>query len=299
MARCECMTQNHTRCSLRAKDGSPFCSMHSKKECKRRSTPRKAVAGAVGSTISAEFSVPSRNVIDVLQATPVVLPADAARPVSDADVGTYKVVDAHYQRYLVEFNGAPFLKDGKPTRKWVYNYPMPAVTVDLVVFDPTLSKVLLIQRGASTEPKIYASQWAVPGGFMEPDENATQAAIREFNEEVSATVHVDPGTVFHVYTATVPTRDVRQRTVSVVFTTILDPKDVSGAPVDEQEIGAWRWQDVDAIIQGSLAFDHKNLVARALTTQKVMQQLNPTARRLLQSASTDLHLADLDKGKRS
>ncbi len=237
-----------------------------------------------------------QRIVETMRAQPVVLPPAEKGVVSSTDTGSYKVLEKHYQRYQVEFNGPPFSKDDKPTKKWVYNYAMPAVTVDLIVFDPTLTQVLLIQRGTTTEPKMYAGQWAVPGGFMEPDETATQAAIREFNEEVSATVYVNPDNVFHVYTATVPTRDVRQRTVSVVFTTILDPKAVSGAPVDQQEIGAWRWQSVESIISGVLAFDHKNLVARALTTQFVVQKLDAATRRLLQTASTDLHLVDLKKG---
>lgn len=283
MARCECQIQDGRRCSLRAVDGTTTCRIHAKSPCAVYRPPKKP--GTL-----------DRKIVETMQAPPVVLPAQAAVP--GTEKGSYKIVQKHYQRYLVEFGSAPFLnKEGKPTEKWVYNYPMPAVTVDLVVFDPTLTQVLLIQRGVTTEPAIYAGQWAVPGGFMEADENATQAAIREFNEEVSATVQVNPDNVFHVYTATVPTRDVRQRTVSVVFTTILDPKAVSGAPVDQQEIGAWRWQSVESVIGGVLAFDHKNLVARALTTQFVMQKLDPATRRLLQSASTDLNLADLKKGK--
>ena len=55
-------------------------------------------------------------------------------------------------------------------------HPPFAVTVDLAVFtirDGSLS-LLLVQR--ANEP--FAGRWALPGGFIEPDEDALTAARR-------------------------------------------------------------------------------------------------------------------------
>ena len=52
-----------------------------------------------------------------------------------------------------------------------------AVTVDLAVFTLRAGRlhILLVERGQ--EP--YAGRWALPGGFLAPDESAESAARRE------------------------------------------------------------------------------------------------------------------------
>ena len=57
----------------------------------------------------------------------------------------------------------------------------PMVTVDAVVFRFVGSKVqvLLIQRG--NEP--YKGKWALPGGFVDMDEELEDAVVRELAEE--------------------------------------------------------------------------------------------------------------------
>ena len=52
---------------------------------------------------------------------------------------------------------------------YTYEYPRPALTVDIVAFSVQNGKlsVLLIQRGADP----YAKMWALPGGFVRIDED--------------------------------------------------------------------------------------------------------------------------------
>ena len=60
---------------------------------------------------------------------------------------------------------------------YTYKYPRPALTVDIVAFSVQNSKlsVLLIER--ASDP--YKGMWALPGGFVEIDENLEAAAERE------------------------------------------------------------------------------------------------------------------------
>jgi 8-oxo-dGTP pyrophosphatase MutT (NUDIX family) len=53
-------------------------------------------------------------------------------------------------------------------RKYAYEYPRPALTVDCVVFglDEKDLKVLLIERAGDP----FAGRWALPGGFVQVDE---------------------------------------------------------------------------------------------------------------------------------
>ena len=69
------------------------------------------------------------------------------------------------------------------------DYPPFAVTVDVAIFTIVNDalQVLLVERG---EPPFLGS-WALPGGFVRPDENLDQAANRELLEETG----VDAGSV--------------------------------------------------------------------------------------------------------
>jgi 8-oxo-dGTP diphosphatase len=64
---------------------------------------------------------------------------------------------------------------------FTYPYPRAALTVDCVVFgfDEGALKILLIRRGI--EP--FKNRWALPGGFVQPDETLDAAARRELQEE--------------------------------------------------------------------------------------------------------------------
>jgi 8-oxo-dGTP diphosphatase len=101
-----------------------------------------------------------------------------------------------------------------------------AVTVDLAVFtirEGTLH-VLLVERGQ--EP--YAGRWALPGGFVLPDESAESAARRELAEETGLAdvtgLHLE-----QVRTYSEPDRDPRMRVVSVAYAALVaDPPEPRG-----------------------------------------------------------------------
>ena len=62
-----------------------------------------------------------------------------------------------------------------------YEYPHPAVTVDIIVIasDRDTKKVLLIKR--KNYP--FEGKWALPGGFVDKNENLLTASKRELEEE--------------------------------------------------------------------------------------------------------------------
>ena len=85
-----------------------------------------------------------------------------------------------------------------------YEYPHPAVTVDVVVFtiENDDLKVLLIQR--DLEP--FEGQWALPGGFVDIDESLGHAAKRELKEETGVSANF----LEQFYTFGRPDRDPRE-----------------------------------------------------------------------------------------
>lgn len=136
---------------------------------------------------------------------------------------------------------------------YCYEYPRPAVTVDIVLFCRSGSEieVLLIKR--SREP--FKGQWALPGGFVEKDESLERAASRELLEETGLSVinleqigaFGDPG------------RDPRGHTVSIAFSAVLDSR-LQPCAADDAADAEWH----SALRPPKLAFDHKKILELAL-----------------------------------
>ena len=138
-------------------------------------------------------------------------------------------------------------------------FPPFAVTVDIVVMTiiENALRVLLIRRAVPP----FLDSWALPGGFVRPDEDLDTAAVRELAEETS--ISQEPGHLEQFGTYGHPDRDPRMRVVSVGYWAIIPdlptPKGGSDAayaelvPVAELESGRIR-----------LAFDHDRIVADAI-----------------------------------
>ncbi|MFF8779674.1 NUDIX domain-containing protein [Streptomyces sp. NPDC015140] len=130
-----------------------------------------------------------------------------------------------------------------------------AVTVDLAVLTLRAGAlhVLLVERGQ--EP--YAGRWALPGGFLLPDESAETAARRELAEETGLAdvtgLHLE-----QLRTYSEPGRDPRMRVVSVAFAALLPDPPEPHAGTDAAEA---RWMPYDEA--RGLAFDHDRILADA------------------------------------
>ena len=136
---------------------------------------------------------------------------------------------------------------------YTYNYPHPAVSVDIVIFtvrDDALN-VLLIERALPP----HQGEWALPGGFIRLDESLKHAAWRELKEETG----VNAAYLEQLYTFGHPKRDPRERVISVAYFALL--------PSDRLEIRAASdarnvaWFDVREVPQ--LAFDHNKILTKA------------------------------------
>lgn len=145
-------------------------------------------------------------------------------------------------------------------------HPPFAVTVDLAVFtirDGAFS-VLLVERGS--EP--YAGSWALPGGFVGPDEDAESAAWRELHEEtgVERFGH-SGGHLEQLRTYSAPDRDPRMRVVSVAH--VAFAPDLPEPSAGSDASGA-RWWAVDDLLAPAgtdvprLAFDHDEILRDAV-----------------------------------
>jgi 8-oxo-dGTP diphosphatase len=137
--------------------------------------------------------------------------------------------------------------------KYCYDYPRPAVTVDIVLLAGSENRieVLLIKRASAP----FKGRWAFPGGFVESDESLDDAARRELAEETGITeIKLNQLAAFGD-----PGRDPRGHTVSIVFTALLDDKPIAIAADDAAEA---RWYLAKR--PPRLAFDHREILHLAL-----------------------------------
>ena len=134
-----------------------------------------------------------------------------------------------------------------------YEFPHPAVTVDIIVFtirDNQL-KLLLIRRAYSP----HKGKWALPGGFVNIDEGLDEAASRELQEETGvSSVYLE-----QLYTFGKPKRDPRERVITVAYYALIPSVKMQlQAATDAEAVG---WFGMNELPK--LAFDHANIVSMA------------------------------------
>jgi len=135
------------------------------------------------------------------------------------------------------------------------DYPILHVTVDIVVLTVRDDELcaLAIRRG---EPP-YQGRWALPGGFVEIDEDLSDAARRELAEETG--LDTDAARLEQLATYGAPGRDPRRRTVSVAWLAVL-PR--MAEPTAGSDASHAAWKPADWLLgRGRLAFDHKTILA--------------------------------------
>ena len=137
------------------------------------------------------------------------------------------------------------------------DYPRIDVTVDVVALAPVGGElhVLVVRRGNPP----FEGQWALPGGYLEVDEDLATSAARELAEETG--LRVDPGDLTQLGAYGAPDRDPRGRTISIAHVLRRDSTfDVQGG--DDAAEAAW--VEVGKALDQGLAFDHGQIVRDAL-----------------------------------
>ena len=137
------------------------------------------------------------------------------------------------------------------------DYPRIDVTVDVVALAYVEGEphVLVVRRGNPP----FEGQWALPGGYLEVDEDLATAAVRELAEETGIDLSPDDLTQLGAYGA--PDRDPRGRTVSVAHLARLDHAE---RPEGGSDAADAQWRPVAEVLEGELAFDHAAILRDAL-----------------------------------
>jgi len=201
-----------------------------------------------------------------------------------------------------------FLEEFDPSQ-----YQNPAVAADTALFaaDGNTLKVLLIRRGGYP----YKGRWALPGGFVDIDEDIRDSAVRELEEETGLTdIYIEQAFVWGK-----PDRDPRQRVITVSYIALADYAALDAKAGDDAAEAEWfaltdwhmsetddavrisyklvgdetlspvveypkgRMQDIVRIDDGGLAFDHAESVAYSFMCLK---------QRIQNGSLLDLSLSD-------
>jgi len=163
------------------------------------------------------------------------------------------------------------------------DHPAFAVTVDLValtVRDDDLH-VLLVTRGE--EP--YRGRLALPGGFVQIDEDLPDAAVRELAEETR--VRRVSGHLEQLGTYGSPKRDPRMRVVSVAYLALAPelPDPVAGS-----DASAARWIPAQGATSSRLAFDHAKILSDGIERARAKLEYTSLATAFCPPTFTVSHL---------
>ena len=116
-----------------------------------------------------------------------------------------------------------------------FKYAKPSVTADMVIFAHSSEEehleVLLIQRGRPP----FRGQYALPGGFVNPDESVDDAAARELKEETG----VDCGCLEQLRTFSTPGRDPRRWVITCAYLALVEKSEITVKAGDDAKAAEW------------------------------------------------------------
>lgn len=158
------------------------------------------------------------------------------------------------------------------------------VTVDAIVFGYNPENgisVLLIKR--KIEP--FLNEWALPGGFVLNHESLEEAVERELLEEAGVSINY----LEQLFTFGKPSRDPRMRIISVAYFGLVKSADFSLFASTDASEAAW----FNIYTLPALAFDHKEVVEKAIARLRAKITYEPIGFELLDPKFLFSHLEQL------
>ena len=130
-----------------------------------------------------------------------------------------------------------------PTEKILLRH----VTIDAIVLDKKRSKILLVKRSLKVS---NPGKWALPGGYLDRDENTSEGALRELKEETG-----HEGKMISLFRVNDNPNRPQEDTQNVDFVYLVEAQDKTGKP--DNESSEIKWFDLENFPEKKdFAFDH-------------------------------------------
>ena len=162
----------------------------------------------------------------------------------------------------------------KEKGEYTYPFPRPSVTTDCVIFgyDGKDLKLLLVERGIPP----FKGMWALPGGYLQMDEDAIDGAKRELFEETGLRdAYIEQ---FRTFSAV--DRDPRGRVITIAHLALVRISEVKGG----DDAAKAQWFPLRDVPQ--LAFDHDMILREAMKALRQKIHFEPVGFELLPEVFT-------------
>lgn len=162
-----------------------------------------------------------------------------------------------------------------------YDYPRPAVAVDLVLFGIINQKLMLLRGRRAAAP--HKGRACLPGTYVRETESAEQACERKIQSVGLAHTYLE-----QLFTFTDPKRDPRERVVTIAYYGLIPiPENI---PAGDAKIDRLEWVEPEKTATETWAFDHYTIVEMALQRLRAKIQYAPVSPHFL---NTDFTLTEL------
>ena len=162
----------------------------------------------------------------------------------------------------------------KEKGEYTYPFPRPSVTTDCVIFgyDGKDLKLLLVERGIPP----FKGMWALPGGYLQMDEDAIDGAKRELFEETG----LRDAYIEQFRTCSAVDRDPRGRVITIAHLALVRISEVKGG----DDAAKAQWFPLKDVPQ--LAFDHDMILREAMKALRQKIHFEPVGFELLPAVFT-------------
>lgn len=160
--------------------------------------------------------------------------------------------------------------------------PRFVTSVDTVIFGYSKKTIWVPLTLRAREP--FANSWSLPGGVVMENESLEQACHRVLETNIGLKIeHLE-----QLYTFADPARDIRGRTISVAYWALVanEEKPLAWGP----GVKAAKWFPLSEIPQKGLAFDHRQIIDKAIDRLRAKISYEPVGLKLL---PTEFSLSEL------